>query len=40
VGLEGLQAELTGLASAWLPDRDGDLTGPGVAIDEIAQLKK
>ena len=36
----GLRAELAGLAAAWLPDRDGDLIGPGIAIDETAQLKK
>jgi SRSO17 transposase len=24
----------------WLPDRDGDLIGPGIAIDETADLKK
>ncbi len=35
-----LRAELAGLAAGWLPDRDGDLTGPGIAIDETAQLKK
>jgi len=35
-----LRDELPGLAAAWLPDRDGDLTGPGIAIDETAQLKK
>jgi SRSO17 transposase len=35
-----LRAELAGLAAAWLPDRDGDLIGPGIAIDETAQLKK
>ena len=35
-----LRAELPGLAAAWLPDRDGDLIGPGIAIDETAQLKK
>ncbi len=35
-----LRAELPGLAAAWLPGRDGDLIGPGIAIDETAQLKK
>jgi len=35
-----LRAELAGLAAGRLPDRDGDLTGPGIAIDETAQLKK
>ena len=34
-----LRAQLPALAAAWLPDRDGDLTGPGIAIDETAQLK-
>ena len=35
-----LRAELAGLAAAWLPDREGDLIGPGIAIDETAHLKK
>ena len=35
-----LRAELPALAAAWLPDRDGDLIGPGIAIDETAQLKR
>ncbi|HEX9537096.1 MAG TPA: transposase [Streptosporangiaceae bacterium] len=35
-----LRAELPALAAAWLPDRDGDLIGPGIAVDETAQLKK
>jgi len=35
-----LRAALPALAAAWLPDRDGDLIGPGIAIDETAQLKK
>jgi SRSO17 transposase len=35
-----LRAALPGLAVAWIPDLDGDLTGPGIAIDETAQLKK
>jgi len=34
-----LRAALPGLAVAWIPDVDGDLIGPGVAIDETAQLK-
>ena len=33
-------AELPALAAAWVPDAEGDLTGPGIAIDETAQLKK
>ena len=35
-----LRGELPALAAAWLPDRDGDLIGPGIAIDETADLKK
>jgi SRSO17 transposase len=34
-----LRAALPGLAAAWLPDAGGDLIGPGIAIDETAQLK-
>jgi hypothetical protein len=34
-----LRAALPGLAVAWIPDLDGDLIGPGIAIDETAQLK-
>jgi SRSO17 transposase len=34
-----LRAELPGLAQAWLPCDPGDLIGPGLAIDETAQLK-
>ena len=34
-----LRAKLAGLAAAWVPDADGDLVGPGIAIDETAQLK-
>ena len=34
-----LRAELPGLAQAWLPCDEGDLIGPGLAIDETAQLK-
>ena len=37
---EDLRGPLPGLAAAWLPDRDGNLIGPGIAIDETAQLKK
>ena len=28
-----LRSELPPLAAAWLPDREGDLIGPGLAID-------
>ena len=31
-----LRAELAGLAAAWLPEREGDLIEPGIAIDETA----
>ena len=34
-----LRAGLAGLAAAWVPDAEGDLVGPGIAIDETAQLK-
>jgi SRSO17 transposase len=34
-----LRAELPALALAWLPCEPGDLTGPGIAVDETAQLK-
>lgn len=34
-----LRAALPGLAAAWIPDTAGDLPGPGIAIDETAQLK-
>jgi SRSO17 transposase len=34
-----LRAQLPGLAAVWLRDADGDLIGPGIAIDETAQLK-
>ena len=34
-----LRAELPGLAQAWLPCDEGDLAGPGIAVDETAQLK-
>jgi len=35
-----LRTRLAGLATAWIPDRDGDLIGPGIAIDETAHLKQ
>ena len=35
-----LRRELPALAAAWLPDDLGDLIGPGIAMDETAQLKK
>ncbi|HCU96031.1 MAG TPA: IS701 family transposase [Actinobacteria bacterium] len=34
-----LRAALPALAVAWIPDPAGDLIGPGIAIDETAQLK-
>ncbi|MGH3193531.1 MAG: IS701 family transposase [Streptosporangiaceae bacterium] len=34
-----LRAELPALARAWLPCDEDDLTGPGIAVDETAQLK-
>ncbi len=34
-----LRAELPGLARAWLPCDEDDLIGPGIAVDETAQLK-
>ena len=34
-----LRGELPGLAAAWLSCDPGDLLGPGIAIDETAQLK-
>ncbi|MGH3121850.1 MAG: IS701 family transposase, partial [Streptosporangiaceae bacterium] len=34
-----LRAELPPLALAWLPGDPGDLIGPGIAVDETAQLK-
>jgi SRSO17 transposase len=34
-----LRGELPALAAAWLPCDPGDLIGPGIAIDETAQLK-
>jgi len=36
---KALRAELPALAAAWLPDVEGDLIGPGIAIDETAHLK-
>jgi hypothetical protein len=38
-GWSDLRAKLAGLAAAWIPDPGGDLIGPGIAIDETAQLK-
>src|SRR4249919_1872281 len=35
-----LRDQLPALARAWLPDAERDLIGPGIAIDETAQLKK
>jgi SRSO17 transposase len=35
-----LRGRLAGLAAAWVADVDGDLIGPGLAIDESAQLKQ
>ena len=35
-----LRGGLPALAAAWLPCDPGDLTGPGIAIDETADLKK
>jgi hypothetical protein len=34
-----LRGQLAALAGAWLPGDPGDLIGPGIAIDETAQLK-
>jgi len=34
-----LRTQLPGLAAAWIPDAERDLIGPGIAIDETAQLK-
>jgi SRSO17 transposase len=36
---EDLRAELPALARAWLPCDEDDLIGPGIAVDETAQLK-
>jgi len=35
-----LRSKLPALAAAWIPDAEDDLIGPGVAIDETAQLKR
>ena len=35
-----LRDQLPGLAAAWIPEEPQDLIGPGIAIDETAQLKK
>jgi SRSO17 transposase len=35
-----LRDQMAGLAAAWIPDSPPDLIGPGIAIDETAQLKK
>ena len=35
-----LRDRLPALAVAWIPDEPQDLVGPGIAIDETAQLKK
>ena len=35
-----LRAQLPALAVAWIPDAEDDLIGPGIAIDETAQLKQ
>ena len=35
-----LRDQLPALAVAWIPDAPQDLIGPGIAIDETAQLKK
>ena len=40
MGLARLRDQLPGLAAAWIPDSPHDLIGPGIAIDETAQLKK
>jgi len=37
---QDLRGRLGGLAAAWVPDVAGDLIGPGLAIDETAQLKQ
>jgi SRSO17 transposase len=39
-GWKQLRDQLPGLAAAWIPDAPRDLIGPGIAIDETAQLKK
>ena len=40
MGLGGAAGLLPGLAAAWLPDHEGDGIGPGLAIDETADLRK
>ena len=35
-----LRAKLPALAAGWVPDLAGDLIGPGIAVDETAQLKQ
>jgi hypothetical protein len=35
-----LRAELGALAAAWIPEPDGDLIGPGLAVDETADVKR
>ena len=37
---EELRAALPALAVAWIPDAEQDLIGPGIAIDETAQLQR
>src|SRR5882757_1529413 len=39
VVVEGPAGGAAGLAAGWLPDDEGDLIGPGIAIDETAHLK-
>ena len=34
-----LRAQLPALAAGWIPGQEEDLIGPGIAIDETAQLK-
>ena len=34
-----LRSKLPALAAAWIPDAGDDVIGPGIAIDETAQLK-
>jgi len=36
---KALRGEFAGLAAAWLPCDPDDLIGPGIAVDETAQLK-
>jgi SRSO17 transposase len=37
---QDLRGRLPALAAAWIPDVEGELIGPGIAIDETAQLKR